>query len=69
MSSHNYNNHMLRGEYYCICPACWHVFKGLDIEVDATVKSMPVHCPKCRAEAVKVLPVIRLFHDKEKNHK
>lgn len=60
---------MVRGEYYCICPACWHVFKGLDIEVNATVKSMPVHCPKCGAKAVKTLPVIRLSHCKGKNRK
>lgn len=32
------------------CPHCGHSFVAFDIEDNATVDSMPVHCPRCGAE-------------------
>lgn len=32
------------------CPHCGHSFVAFDIEDNATVESMPVHCPRCGAE-------------------
>ena len=38
---------MLRGITTFVCKDCGHKFKGLDIEDNATINSMPVKCPKC----------------------
>jgi len=41
---------MLRGAKRVTCPHCGHSFVAFDIEDNATVESMPVHCPRCGAE-------------------
>ena len=41
---------MLRGAKRVTCPRCGHSFVAFDIEDNATVESMPVHCPRCGAE-------------------
>lgn len=33
-----------------------HMFKAMDIELNATADSMPVKCPRCHSFAVKTLP-------------
>lgn len=38
---------MLRGFMTVRCPHCGHIFMAADIEDNATVRSMPVHCPEC----------------------
>lgn len=38
---------MIRGFKKVRCPHCGHLFMAADIEDNATVKSMDVHCPKC----------------------
>lgn len=38
---------MLRGFVGYKCKKCGHKFVGPDIELNATVDSMPVICPKC----------------------
>ena len=38
---------MQRGYTYFKCPACGKVFKGPDIELNATVETMPLPCPEC----------------------
>ncbi len=38
---------MLRGAKRVTCPHCGHSFMAFDIEDNATVESMPVHCPRC----------------------
>ena len=41
---------MLRGMKKVTCPHCGHSFVTPDLEDNATVKSMPVHCPRCGAD-------------------
>ena len=38
---------MLRGIYKYVCKDCGHKFYGADIELNATVESVPVKCPEC----------------------
>lgn len=38
---------MLRGFTKMRCPHCGHIFIAADIEDNATIRSMPVHCPEC----------------------
>ena len=38
---------MLRGTKKFKCGQCGHVFEGPDVELNATVASAPVPCPKC----------------------
>ena len=38
---------MLRGVTRVTCPHCGHKFLAMDIEDNATVSSLPGHCPKC----------------------
>lgn len=38
---------MIRGFKKVRCPHCGHIFLAADIEDNATVAGMPVHCPKC----------------------
>lgn len=38
---------MVRGISYFKCEECGKHFKGPDIEVTATIKSMPLQCPSC----------------------
>ena len=38
---------MLRGTKKFKCDHCGHVFIGPDLELNATVASAPVPCPKC----------------------
>ena len=38
---------MLRGIYKYVCKDCGHKFYGADIELNATVESVPVECPEC----------------------
>ena len=38
---------MLRGFKKVRCPHCGHIFMVADIEDNATVAELPVHCPKC----------------------
>ena len=38
---------MLRGFKNVRCPHCGFVFMAADMEDNATVAEMPVHCPKC----------------------
>lgn len=42
---------MLRGTTLFRCPNCGHVFKALDIEDSATVRSTPMPCPRCGAKS------------------
>lgn len=41
---------MIRGFKKVRCPRCGYKFRAADIEDEATVESMPVHCPKCGHE-------------------
>lgn len=45
---------MLRGITTFVCKDCGHTFKGLDIEDNATIYSMPMKCPKCGSMHTKV---------------
>ncbi len=38
---------MLRGYRTFKCPKCGHKFVGPDMELRATVDTMPLSCPKC----------------------
>lgn len=38
---------MLRGFKRVTCPYCGHSFLAADIEDNATVAELPIHCPKC----------------------
>ena len=38
---------MLRGMKTFVCDNCGHRFKGMDIELRATVLSQPMKCPNC----------------------
>ena len=38
---------MIRGKRRFVCDDCGHKFKGLDIELLATVYSQPLRCPNC----------------------
>ena len=42
---------MLRGTTLFRCPNCGHVFKALDLEDNATVRSTPMPCPRCGAKS------------------
>ena len=42
---------MLRGTTLFRCPNCGHVFKALDLEDNATVRTMPQPCPRCGAKS------------------
>lgn len=42
---------MMRGYTWLRCPVCGTKFKAPDIELLATVATMPQHCPKCHAES------------------
>ena len=39
---------MLRGTTLFRCPNCGHVFKALDFEDNATVRTAPMPCPPLR---------------------
>lgn len=41
---------MLRGVKRMTCPHCGHSFVAFDIEDNATVKAMSIHCPRCGAK-------------------
>lgn len=41
---------MLRGFRLFKCDECKHKFKAIDIELMATVWSMPQPCPKCKSK-------------------
>lgn len=41
---------MLRDVKRVMCPHCGHSFVAIDIEDNATVESMPIHCTRCGAE-------------------
>ena len=45
---------MLRGTTTFVCKDCGHTFKGMDIEDNATIYSMPMKCPKCGSMHTKV---------------
>ena len=45
---------MLRGITTFVCKDCEHTFKGMDIEDNATIYSMPMKCPKCGSLHTKV---------------
>ena len=45
---------MLRGTTTFVCKDCEHTFKGMDIEDNATIYSMPMKCPKCGSMHTKV---------------
>ena len=38
---------MFRGMTTFVCDNCGHKFKGMDIELSATILSSPQKCPKC----------------------
>lgn len=38
---------MLRGFKRVTCPHCGHSFLAAEMEDNATIAEMPVHCPKC----------------------
>ena len=38
---------MVRGKTWFKCPCCGRVFEALDIELAATVETMPMPCPDC----------------------
>ena len=41
---------MLRDAKRVTCPRCGHSFVAFDMEDNATVAPMPVHCPRCGME-------------------
>lgn len=45
---------MVRGKTWFRCTCCGHVFEALDIEDNATVRSMPMTCPKCGGKGVAI---------------
>ena len=45
---------MVRGFTFFKCPKCGKVFKGLDIEYNATVFTQPLPCPDCGTESPNV---------------
>lgn len=51
---------MIRGFKKVRCPRCGYKFRAADIEDEATVESMPVHCPKC-GQGVSLKPLINLL--------
>ncbi|MCQ2146302.1 MAG: hypothetical protein MJZ16_02170 [Bacteroidales bacterium] len=42
---------MMRGTATFLCPKCGKVFRAPDIELGATVYTMPQPCPVCRTES------------------
>ena len=45
---------MVRGTTYFKCPHCGKVFKAPDIELNATVETMPQPCPVCGTKSPRV---------------
>ena len=54
---------MLRGTTTFVCKDCGHTFKGMDIEDNATIYSMPMKCPKCGSMHTKVYASTGMFVD------
>ncbi len=42
---------MLRGLTKFRCPDCGHTFEAPDLEDNATVRTMPMSCPRCGAKS------------------
>ncbi len=54
---------MLRGITKIVCKDCGHTFKGMDIEDNATIYSMPMKLPKCGSMHTIVCAFTGMFID------
>ena len=48
---------MVRGKTWFRCPCCGKVFEALDIELAATVETMPMPCPDCGTKSPAIGPL------------
>lgn len=53
---------MVRGIIKFKCPVCGHKFMAPDIELNATIESQPMNCPKCGCKDCKPASMLDHFN-------